>query len=264
MGSKVQRSIPDILYKYRSLSGQGRDYVRQTIVENKVYFSSPSKFNDPFDCRVHMTFGGSDQDWKDYLVELFEKNRPGLNYQQRQAEAHRIVKIEQRHRNPQVLRNMIGDLQQDVYNIGVFSLSARCDDILMWSYYAENHTGLCLGFLHRVGPLGSAVPVEYSSTFPQVDCLKDDRRRQMEANLLTKAAQWQHEDEWRVISYTESPGLREYPPELLAEVILGARISSKDRDDVLSWVDLHSPRPRVCEARLRDGTYGLEIHCPSL
>ncbi len=260
MESEVQRSIPDILYKYRSLSGQSRDYVRQTIVENKVYFSSPSKFNDPFDCRVHMAFGGSDRDWKDYFTKLLKKNRPELNRQQRQAEVHRIVSAERHHRNPQVLRDWIGYVQQEVYNVGVFSLSARCDDILMWSYYADNHTGLCLGFLHRVGTFGPAFPVEYSSTFPQVDYLKDDRRRQVEANLLTKAAQWQHEDEWRVVSYTEGPGLREYPPELLAEVILGARISSKDRDDVLAWVDSHSPRPRVREARLRDDAYGLEIH----
>ncbi len=259
MNSKARKSIPDVLYKYRALSGQSREYVRQTIVENKVYFSSPSKFNDPFDCRVHMSFSGTDKAWKSYFMGLLKKYRPDLNRQQRQAEVHRIVGTERRHRNPQALRNMIGAVQKDVYDIGVFSLSARNDDILMWSYYADHHTGLCLGFLHRVGTLGPAFPVEYSATFPQVDYLKDDRRRQVDANLLTKAASWQHEAEWRVVAYTEGPGLREYPPELLTEVILGARISPKDRDDVLSWVDAHSPKPRVREVGLKDGAYGLEI-----
>ena len=190
---------------------------------------------------------------------LLKKYRPDLNRQQRQAEVHRIVNVERRHRNPQVLRNMIDEVQQAAYDIGVFSLSARNDDILMWSYYADHHAGLCLGFLHRVGTFGPAFPVEYSSTFPKVDYLKDGHLRKMQATLLTKAAPWKHEDEWRVINYTEGPGIRVYSPELLAEVILGARISSTDRDDVLSWVDAHNPKPRVYEAGLKDNAYGLEI-----
>ena len=254
-----QKPIPDVLYKYRAFSGQSHEYVREIILDNTVYFSSPAKFNDPFDCRVHTSFGGTHRAWKKYFMGLLKKYRPELNRQQRQAEVHRIVSTERRHRNPEALRNMIEEVQQAVDGLGVFSLSARNDDILMWSYYADHHAGLCLGFLHRVGPVGPAFPVEYSSTFPLVDYLKDDRRRQMEANLLTKAAAWQHEDEWRVVDYSQGSGPRTYPAELLAEIIFGARMPQENRAEVLSWVDSRASRPKVFEARLKAGEYGLDI-----
>jgi len=263
IGLNVSTEIPDILYKYRSLSGdENREYVRQTIVDNKVYFCSPSCFNDPFDCRVHLSFGGDEEAWKGYFRDLLAKYRTDLDHEQREAEVHRIVNTEARHRNPEALRNLLEDLQQQTYALGIFSLSARNDDILMWSYYAHHHAGLCLGFLHRVGPLGPALPVEYSSTFPQVDWLNDDDQRQKDAILLTKADAWRHEREWRVLDWNGGPGIRTYPPELLAEVILGARIAEEDRDLVLSWIESHDPRPKVLEVGLKDGEYRLEVREP--
>lgn len=260
MNQNVKPEIPDVLYKYRSLSGErGKEYVRQSIVENKVYFCSPSRFNDPFDCRVHFSFGGDDEAWGDYLRDVLAKQRPELGHDQREAEVHRIVTSEGRHRDPSVLRGMVEEMQTQAYGLGVFSLSARNDEILMWSYYAQHHEGICLGFLHRVGPLGPAFPVEYASTFPQLDWLRDDDRRQMEAVLLTKAEAWRHEAEWRFLDWSGGPRVRAYPPELLAEVILGARISDEDRDEVLSWVEAHTPRPRVLEVGLKAGEYALEV-----
>ena len=72
MDPKAQMPIPDVLYKYRALSGESREFVRQIIVENKVYFSSPERFNDPFDCRIHASFGGTNKDWKNYFIMLTE------------------------------------------------------------------------------------------------------------------------------------------------------------------------------------------------
>lgn len=260
MDRNARPEIPDVLYKYRSLSDdRSREYVRQTIVENTVYFCSPSGFNDPFDCRLHFSFEGDDEAWKDYLRGVLAKQQPQLDQKRREAEIQRILTTEGRHRNPQVLRDMLKDLQNQTYGLGVFSLSARNDDILMWSYYARHHEGICLGFLHRVGPLGPAFPVEYASTFPQVDWLNDDDQTQIGAFLLTKADAWRHEREWRVLNWDGGPGVRSYPPALLAEVILGARMPEEDRQQVLSWVDAHNPRPQVLEVGLRDGEYALEI-----
>ncbi|NJL29870.1 MAG: DUF2971 domain-containing protein [Thermoanaerobaculia bacterium] len=252
------QSGPNVLYKYRTLSGEGSTWVRQTIVENEIYFSSPSRFNDPFDCKVFMSFGGSSRTWKKHFMALLKKNRPDLNRQQRQAEAHRIANDEKAHRNPEALGRMIADVQRRVDDIGIFSLCARNDDILMWSYYAQNHEGLCLGFF-RSGMFSGALPVEYSHTFPRVDYLKDTPERQMEAHCLTKAAAWQHEKEWRLFDIECGPGCRQYPPELLGEIILGSRMSQERRDDILSWAQHHQPTPKLFEALLSDDAYGIKL-----
>ena len=39
----------DTLYKFRSYSGPSRRWVRQILENSRIYFSTPSQFNDPFD-----------------------------------------------------------------------------------------------------------------------------------------------------------------------------------------------------------------------
>src|SRR5436305_7370864 len=107
MTLRTEEEIPDVLYKYRDLSGRNRDYVKQTIVENKVWFSSRVDFNDPFDCKVHTNFTGSASTWKKHLREWQKKYRPELNRQQRQAEEARILKAEKRHKDATVLTSAI-------------------------------------------------------------------------------------------------------------------------------------------------------------
>jgi hypothetical protein len=61
------------------------------------------------------------------------------------------------------------------------------------------------------------------------------------------------------VDYSQGSGLRTYPAELLAEIVLGARMPQEHRDEVLSWVDSRASEPKVFEARLKAGEYGLEI-----
>jgi hypothetical protein len=42
--------VPSVLYKYRSLAGKDREYVRATILGGTIRLTNPSSFNDPFDC----------------------------------------------------------------------------------------------------------------------------------------------------------------------------------------------------------------------
>jgi hypothetical protein len=38
------------LYKFKSMSGESRDHVFDIIRNSRIYFSSPTEFNDPLDC----------------------------------------------------------------------------------------------------------------------------------------------------------------------------------------------------------------------
>jgi hypothetical protein len=253
--------IPEVLYKYRDLSERNHDYVRQTIVENKVWFSSRVDFNDPFDCKVHTHFTGSARIWERHLREWQEMFRPELNQQQREAEAAKILKAEKRHKDPTVLASAIKEAQQAFNNWGIFCLSASNDDILMWSYYANGHRGVCLGFAHRPArPFGPAFPVVYSSEIPRVNYFTADHEELARANFLTKALPWRHESEWRVIDRRRGRGIRQFPPESLIEVIMGSQMSKEDRKDIMTWIETLSCKPALFEARLKKNVYGLEIH----
>jgi Protein of unknown function (DUF2971) len=261
LSTEAEIQIPEVLYKYRDLSGPNRDRVRQTIVENKVWFSTPVDFNDPFDCKVHTHFTGSTRTWKRHFREWQKNYRPEINRQQRRAEEARVLKVEKRHKDPRILASAIEEAQQAFNNWGIFCLSERNDDLLMWSYYADGHRGVCLGFAHRpTRPFGQALRVMYSSELPRVNYFAADHEELARANFLTKALSWKHESEWRVIDRRRGRGFRQFPPESLIEVIMGSQMSKEDRKDIMAWIETLPCRPWLFEARLKKAVYGLEIN----
>jgi len=259
MNLTTEEKIPQVLYKYRDLSEPAR--VRQIIVDNKVWFSSPAGLNDPFDCKVHTSFKGTAREYKQHMLRLLKKYRPSLNRQQRQAENARIFRQEKRHKDPGLFSRVAADVQKEYDKWGVYCLSARNDEVLMWSHYANSHSGVCLGFSHRsVRPFGPVFQVMYSPELPKVSYLKGGDVEKFSADFLTKSLQWEHEHEWRVVDRNKGKGLRQFPPESLVEVILGAKMNQEDRAAIISWIEDRPLKPSLFEARVKKDMYGLEIH----
>jgi hypothetical protein len=57
------------LYKFRSFQDASREYVREILLESKIYFSHPDQFNDPFDVAPVLKHAGNLTD-PAYLKEL--------------------------------------------------------------------------------------------------------------------------------------------------------------------------------------------------
>lgn len=219
--------VPRHVYKYRDLGHyevapglSHREALRSIFVDNKVWFASPDSYNDPFDCRVHLEFD------------------PSIPANDGEA--------------------VLADLQRDVDGLGVFSVSTKQDDILMWSYYAGGHSGICIEFALMESFFSMVQPVVYSEEYPRVRS-SDPPIDRMRANLLTKAAAWKHETEWRVIDTKSGPGYRQFKPSLLTAVILGARISPEDESVVCGWIAEGPVNPRVYRAVKKDEEYGVNI-----
>lgn len=219
--------VPRHVYKYRDLGDyevapglSNREALRDIFVDNKVWFASPATYNDPFDCRIHLEF--------------------------------------ERHIPPAAGRAILTDLQRDVNGLGVFSVSAKRDHILMWAYYSAGHSGICIEFALMKSFFRMVQPVKYSEEYPRA-LTSDPPIDQMEANLLTKAAAWKHEAEWRVIDTKSGPGYRQFNPSLLTGVILGARISPENESVVRGWIAEGPANPRLYRAVEKDEEYGLNI-----
>jgi hypothetical protein len=84
-------------------------------------------------------------------------------------------------------------------------------NILMWSYYAENHAGLVLRFTDNTpdNPLAAAKEVRYVEQMPPLydeDELSDTLagygglppERIIDRVVWTKSSHWRHEQEWRI------------------------------------------------------------------
>jgi hypothetical protein len=96
---------------------------------------------------------------------------------------------------------------------GVVCLSARPDDITMWSHYAANHTGIAIGLdplgLSGVVDVWAFAPVMYCRTRPKVPSKAFASREEgfsaMRTTFLTKSLEWAYEREWRMLINLKSP-----------------------------------------------------------
>ncbi len=124
--------------------------------------------------------------------------------------------------------------------LGVYCFSEKRDNILMWAHYAKQHTGFCLEFdidNDFFRPITCAIKVEYDTILPVLNILQlgNYPKREIGRRLLTKADDWEYEQEWRIVETKKGPGIQNFPEDALSGVILGCRISPENKENVFSW-----------------------------
>lgn len=135
------------------------------------------------------------------------------------------------------------------------------NNILLWSHYAANHTGICLKFIasNTTPFFGLAQKVDYHPEFPEVDLLGSSPDEQVQSLLLTKAEEWKCENEWRIIDHDTGSGCKAFPEELLVEVIFGALMEQEDKEAVVEWVSKRNCPVQLSQVSLGSGSYSLVI-----
>ena len=183
---------------------------------------------------------------------------PELNREQRRI---KVAKDLAKKKPDEFLAHMVTGLKDAVNNLGVLSLSATNKNVLLWSHYAANHTGLCLVFraTNTTPFFGIAQPVEYCKNYPEVDILNNSPNEQVQAFLLTKAIDWKYEAEWRIIDHDTGPGSKSFPEELLVEVIFGVRMEEKIKIEVANWVNQRNSAIKLSQVSLISGSFSLRI-----
>ena len=247
---------PPTLYKFCSFN----EWTPSIFERNEIYFQSPDCFNDPFDSKIPTTYEGTEDQRVSRLKEIWRKgphkDKPEETLHE---EAVRVVKAGQD--VPVVLKTSMRTVDRLRKQMGIFCMTQKNDDILMWSHYANHHTGFCLEFQTSNNFFGKAMPLKkhYSAKRPCVNLINSPNPKEMVEALLTKAKDWKDEEEWRVIDYINGPGPQTYPPEALSSVILGCRISPENRQRITQWCRACNPQPTIYWAEEKDREFGLDI-----
>jgi hypothetical protein len=254
----METPTPETLYRYRHLMGEHRARTARILTDSVLYFASPASFNDPFDCKVHFRLTTSEDELRRKQQSLLKKYAPDLNRAQRRTKAAQDLRTFDREK---FLESMTAGFQGEVNKVGVLSLSEFPDEVLLWSHYAASHTGLCLGFsvATDMAFFAPAQCVTYSADYPEIDMLRDDPMKHVEAFLLTKAAGWKYENEWRIIDHSTGPGEKAFLAKALLKVILGARMSSDDKRFVAECLNGRKDAVSVLEASVKPGSYALDF-----
>ena len=195
---------PKILYKYLTAETGFKVLENQTI-----RFSNPKCFNDPYDSDMPFTIKNYKELNNDYFIKLIDKMSNHKLVQQILPEGFDLNVAKDILTKEPINKNSI-DYIKDILKpfkekMRVLCLSQNNDNLLMWSHYSFNHTGIVIGINDTFDFLRNAVPVPYSRIIPEIDgvLLEDltlDTKEALEEFrrlLQTKSTDWKYESEWR-------------------------------------------------------------------
>lgn len=157
-------------------------------------------------------------------------------------------------------------------NMGISCFSETRDNLLMWSHYADNHAGVCIGFRHHV--LKVCLPVifygmgitfrgmnkvRYSEKFPTWKTTFVGFDKYL---YNTKPQCWEYEKEWRISALLGANKIITLPKRAFAQVIFGARSSKRDQDEIIHIVVANkydSSGLAITQANIARAEYKLEF-----
>lgn len=251
-----------LLYKYRSLDKASTEFTLKIISAQEAYFSKPDSFNDPFEFRPRLSLEATKAEFAAYLDGLYQRKFPWLNRQQRKASVAAVLKDKSRnHQSAEAAEVLSAGLANISRRCGVYCLSADPANILMWSHYADCHRGICLGFDGaNTNPFfGRAQQVSYQESYPVANIIKDHPSTYQDKVILSKAAFWAYEREWRIVEHERGSGIYRFDKNDLKQVIFGVKTSSKDIETVLQLLNEKGMTPQMYKARLHEERYAIVL-----
>ncbi|AYF87441.1 DUF2971 domain-containing protein [Pseudomonas sp. DY-1] len=251
------------LYKYVSFdSGY---LVLDINTKNKIKFSEPSRFNDPFDCNpVYRETKSPTKARPDFFRRVEWAGLPPAK--RLQANQKAINRVNFAFRDGRIQ-------EQTLSAVGILSLTRTPWSTLMWSHYAAHHTGFVVEFqepeVFQVGQDGTdpkwlvTFPVEYVKERPVIDVWERASPESIDRLFVYKSDEWRYEEEERVVRYQGGAGVFAFEPSLIKSVIAGCRISDDDFQRLRSAVQEanrgRSDAIKIYRAQLDSKKYQLNI-----
>ncbi len=284
----------DHFFKYASFSTAMR-----VIVSKSFRWSSPTKFNDPFD---HQVGFAHDIDVNQFAAR-FAKSRERVIYtdtiprgyplavtsalhlrQYRDQLPHAELLEEISAGALEVAGNLelsIAKLTADSHRLlchsRIFCVSERHDNVVMWSHYADGHRGVvfklrcvddidnCLLAARKVTYLKSFIPfppmyAEHLAGEEPIDF--EELVWQM---AFAKHEHWSYENEWRVhrslIHEPEGDGYSVYEenPRVFGDVYLGCKMEEPEVKIIVGLARQHLPGSKIYQAQMSRTAFALEF-----
>ena len=159
---------PTTLCKFCSFN----QWTESIFERNEIYFQSPDCFNDPFDSKFSTTYEGTEKQRVSSLISRWRKGPlRGETKEDLQSRAVEVVKAGQD--IPLALNSLRRSVESIRKRMGIFCMTHpnQKNNILMWSHYADKHTGFCLEFERANDFFGRALQIkEKHYSMQQLTC----------------------------------------------------------------------------------------------
>lgn len=230
----TEGELPKTLYKYRDWSNK---FHRRLISNQELYFAKPSDFNDPFDGNIPVRWDlMTEEDCFNKNLELINKVHKDKDQKQVREYAWKVTKEKTLWHPDKLNKESLEKINRWGNLIGLLALSSVKDNILMWSHYANNHSGFTVGFdsdsLASEYNFNYIEPINYQLDYPTISGL-DDITMQFYKKFFHKSNMWEYEKEWRVSKNHIENRIVKLNPETIKEIIIGCCTNPNDEADII-------------------------------
>lgn len=233
-------------------------YLADVLATGRLFVPTAALFNDPWEAAPYLQPVWWQPDVHRQIADFLAYLAPKKNTPDSYAE---LLAQTRTFRAEIVLNRTQKELLNVLRQGPILSLSDRADNFLMWSYYGQGHNGYALVFNTQLMPFAAAVKVRYSRRHPRILLNRRDMGGIASEVLGTKAKQWQHEREWRLIvsaagatrlgftrfEQVSSSGYYGWvPPESIVGVVVGNQLHEGPHGkQIMELLEHHVPRIRI-------------------
>ncbi|TWO31501.1 DUF2971 domain-containing protein [Seonamhaeicola sediminis] len=255
------------LYKYRGFrkNSSEKKWTKKIITEQELFFSGIEAFNDPFDGRVKLRSNGKLNEIKAAQVRVQYTNKLVKEEKYEGITLNQAFDLVNERISEELISNdeYKKELQTKVQKIhnekGVLSLSSIPDNILMWSHYSDNHTGICFGFDWNKDDevFGNYKKIRYQTHYDDIWSWLHTDNEIVESIIYNKSIDWHYEKEYRII--LDSISARKFNKENLKEIIFGCKTSEEDINEIIELVKDNNLKVNFKKAEIDVNRYALNI-----
>lgn len=228
------------------------DRIENILYDNKLRFTQPKFFNDPFDVNPYINASLPEKILKKVTEEdLFELEKilqdsevgefvltddeteglaRGLASYLNSMNPGEVAEIYK----DKVLKKLIND------NMGVLSLTTKFDNLLMWAHYANDHKGFVVEFNTEDPFFYKALKVDYKQKRPREKIGRENKLR----ILFTKSIHWEYENEYRMLRKLKDAEeirndihLFKFPRISIKSIYCGCNMKDCRKNDILKLIE---------------------------
>ncbi|MDP3914309.1 MAG: DUF2971 domain-containing protein [Bacteroidota bacterium] len=253
--------FPPILYKFRNWDNS---YHQNLLTHQELFISNVEALNDPFDGSIVVNLNSKSVSKKDLRNLLGIKDNLSIPLD---------IILEKAIKNFDMKLN--AQIKISVQNTGVICFSSSKNNILLWSHYANGHTGFAVGFdtqklTKAIGELkleSFIKEIFYSDTYPEINFEYDILKHRdvtllfkaIIESLVTKSSLWSYEDEVRILTFAKNKLLVQFPKDCVSEILIGFKMNDKRVAEIIDIGKNLYPEAEILRCVKEPKTYSISF-----
>lgn len=242
----------DYLYKYMSFE-KGIDLLENGVIA----FSTPLNFNDPYDCSSSL-IEVSDE----LIIKILNISGEGVYFSPAYEKSPENVAF-LKHMKDVHMKNVIENVLR---SLKITCFSEKKNNLLMWSHYSRNHTGVCIEFdvtkliahLKMIDNTPFFLKVKYSFKRDSFTWNGVGDYLQLVKWLKTKSIDWEYEEEVRLLKVTTEDYSLPIGQGVIKHIYLGSRIGDENEQRIIEICKNNLSDVMISKTSLSKSEYKLE------